>query len=125
MYVSTRVEGLNQLVRGLTQAGVAVEDLKGAFGTIAKRGAGYASGFAPRRSGRMAGSVRGNKAKNKAVITVGGARVSYAGPQNFGWPARGIPAAGFMQRADAKITPEAPGLIEDELGDILRREGLA
>jgi phage gpG-like protein len=124
VYVSTRVEGLNQLVRGLVAAGTEVQDLKEAFSAIAKRGADLASGFAPRRSGRLESNVRGNRAKNKAVILAGGARVKYAPIINFGWPARGIPANWFMQRADRELAPEAPQLIEDELTRILQREGL-
>jgi hypothetical protein len=125
VYVSTRVQGLNQLVRGLQAAGVEVEDLKAAFAPIAQRGADLASSFAPRRSGKLAGSVRGNRAKNKAVVTAGRAAVKYAGAINYGWPAHGIPASSFMQRADRELGPEAPRLVEDAIRELLKREGLS
>lgn len=115
-----RVEGLNSVVRALTQVGVEVDDLKDAFASIADEGAQVAAGFAPRRSGRLAGDVRGNRAKSKAVIAAGRAAVPYAGAINYGWPARGIAASGFMQRADEHMQPVAIQRLEDEINDKIR-----
>lgn len=122
--VSVRVQGLNQLVRSLQKAGVEVDDLKGAFSKMSRLGADYAAGFAPKRTGKMAARIRGNKAKNKAVVMAGGATTPYAGVNNYGWPARGIEASGFMQKASDRLEGEAPALIDQELNDIVRRVGL-
>lgn len=119
-----RVEGLNQLVRDLQALGLDVDDLKGAFGPIAAEGARLASGFAPKRSGRLAGTIRGNKAKNKAVVTAGRARVKYAGAINYGWPRRGIRPARFMQRADEALQPRALTMLENEIDRIIHEKGL-
>lgn len=45
------------------------------------------------RSGKLKRSVRGLAAQRRAVVAVGSpSKVPYAGPINFGWPARGIAA---------------------------------
>lgn len=54
---------------------------------------------APKRSGRLAQSVRALATAKRAQLAVGtSAKVPYAGPINFGWPARGIKAQEFIYR---------------------------
>jgi phage gpG-like protein len=122
--VGYRVEGLNEVVRDLQAAGVEIDELKDAFAAIADRGAKLAAGFAPQRTGRLAGSIRGNRAKGKAVVTAGRSVVPYAGPINYGWPTRNIRPAEFMQRADAELQPYAVQQLEDEINEVLRKRGL-
>jgi phage gpG-like protein len=100
-----KVDGLKELVRDLEAAGVQVVDLRLAFGGIAKEATSLAAGFAPRRSGKLARSLRGSSAKNYATVTAGGSRVPYAAPINYGWKKRNVVASGFMQKADAAIQP--------------------
>lgn len=123
--VGFKVEGLNKLTRDLQALGLDVDDLKDAFSTIAAEGAELAARYAPRRTGMLAGSVRGNRAKNKAIVSAGRARVPYAGPINYGWPARGIAAAGFMQKADQAMQPKALAQLEIEINRAITRRGLA
>jgi len=122
--VGFQVEGLARLVRDLKGLGLDVEDLKGAFSTIAARGAAVAAGLAPKRSGRLASSSRGNRAQSKAVVTVGRAAIPYAGPINYGWPARGITASGFMQKTDQQLRPVAIQQLEQEINHRIRARGL-
>ena len=123
--LSTRVSGLRQLGRDLEAFGLTVDDLKGAFGAIAAKGAKTAAQLAPRRTGALAGSVRGNRAKSKAVIAAGFARrVEWAGPINYGWPAHNIRGSFFMQRADAKIEPVALSELDKEIDKAIRAKGL-
>lgn len=119
-----RVEGLNRLVRDLQSLGLEVEDLKEAFGDIAAEGASLASSFAPRRSGNLAASVRGNRAKNKAIVSAGRARVKYAGAINYGWPKRNIAPSSFMQKADEQMQPKALQALDDALEKKIREKGL-
>lgn len=121
--VTVQVEGLREVVRDLERAGVEVADLKEAHARIATEGATTAKGYAPHRSGKLAGSVRGNKAKNKAQVIIGGARVRYAGPILFGWPRRGIRAANTIERTDAHMAIEAPRIFEQELTRIFTKYG--
>lgn len=120
-----RVEGLTQVVRALQGLGLEVDDLKAAFSKIADEGARVASGFVRSRTGRLAGDVRGNRAKSKAVVTAGRASVPYAGPINYGWPARNIAPQAFMQKADEQMQPKALRLLEDEINSQIRRKGLS
>lgn len=104
--------------------GVEVDDLKGAFGGIAKTAAVVTAGFIPTLTGTLAGSARGNRAKSKAVVTVGRASIPYAGPINYGWPARNIEPAGFFEKTDAVMEPLAGRQIEQELDKLITRKGL-
>jgi hypothetical protein len=123
--VGFRVEGLKKLTRELQALGLDVDDLKGAFSKIASEGAHLAAGFAPKRSGALAGTIRGNNAKNKAVVSAGRGRgVPYAGPINYGWPKRHISAAGFMQKADEAMRPKALAQLEIEINRKIRERGL-
>ncbi|MGW5402668.1 hypothetical protein [Streptomyces sp. NPDC003952] len=119
-----RVTGLKQVVRGLEKSGVAVADLKQAFGNLAAEAARVMRGFVPHRTGRLGATVRGNKAKNKAVVTAGRATVPYAGPVNCRWPARGIEASEFTKATDEAMEPIVLDQIQDEIQTIIRRNGL-
>jgi hypothetical protein len=119
-----RVEGLTTLVRDLERLGASVEDLKDAFAAIAAEGAEKAAAFAPKRTGRLAGSVRGNRAKNKAVITAGKASIAYAVVINYGSPKRHIAASQFMQRADDAMRPVALDRIETAISTAITKAGL-
>lgn len=123
--VGFHVDGLNQLVRDLQAVGVEVEDLKEAFSGIAREGAEVAAGFAPRLSGRLAGNIRGNRAKSKAVVTAGGASVPYAAPINYGWAAHNISASGFLQKTDEVMQPRALRELESAINTQIRRRGLS
>jgi hypothetical protein len=122
--VGFKVQGLREKVRDLQAAGAEVEDLKNAFGKIAARGADLGRGFIRSRTGRLAASVRGNRAKAKAVVTAGRASVPYAGPINYGWPKRNIEPRQFMQKADQQLRPYAEQQLDDEIQAAIRRRGL-
>lgn len=119
-----KVEGLNKTVKALQGFGVEVADLKEVFSEISQEGARLASTFAPKKSGRLSGTIRGNKAKNKAVVIAGRARVPYAGAINYGWPKRHIKPALFMQRADTALAPKAVEMLESGLDEAIRKVGL-
>jgi hypothetical protein len=119
-----RITGLREVVRGLEKMGVEVDDLKDAFTSISQEGARLAAGFVNSLTGRLAGTVRGNRAKSKAVIAAGRSSVSWAGPQNYGWTRRNIKAQGFMQEADEILQTRSRVLLEDALTRAVRRSGL-
>ena len=119
-----KVEGLNRLVRDLQALGLDVEDLKEVFSDIAAEGARLASSFAPRRTGALAESVRGNRSKNKAVVAAGRARVPYAGAVNYGWPKRNIEASLFMQWADEVMRVRALQMLDGGVQRKIRERGL-
>jgi hypothetical protein len=120
-----RVVGLREIVRGLEQAGLDVEDLKGVFGPLAQEGAQIAGSFVQSRSGTLRAAIRGNRAKSRAVVTAGRSSVPYAGPQNYGWKLRNIAPQRFLQKADERMQPVAIDRLEAGIEDVIRRRGLA
>lgn len=120
-----RVEGLPAVLRALKALGAEVSDLKGAFTKIAAEGAQLASRYAPKKSGRLAGDIRGNRAVSKAVIIAGRSSVPYAGPINYGWERRNISPTGFMQQASNEMEPRAVQMLEDEINQQIRMKGMS
>jgi hypothetical protein len=117
-----RVDGLNEKIKALQAAGVDVKDLKKAFGDIAKDAAQRARSYAPKRSGRLAKTIKPNRSKNKAVVRT--APLAYAGPIHWGWPDRNIPASEFMLKAERSIAPTVRPRIDTELRRLMRENGL-
>jgi len=118
-----RVAGLAEKIKALRAAGVDVADLKKVFGDIAEDAARRARVYAPKRSGRLAASIKASKTANKASVRAGG-RVAYAAPIHWGWPARGIPASEFLLKAERAIAPTVRPRIDTELRRIMRENGL-
>lgn len=93
------IAGLPRLRSALRAAGRNLDDLKNANAAAAAIVAAAASARAPRRTGRLAASVRGNRAAGRATVLAGGAAVPYAAPIHWGWPARHIEAQPFVSEA--------------------------
>jgi hypothetical protein len=109
-----KVEGLATLVRTMRKAGEDLADLKDANARAAAIVVGRASATAPRRSGRLAASVRGTRAAGRARVQAGRASVPYAGPIHFGWPARRIAAQPFLSDAARATEPQwLPTYVKD------------
>lgn len=97
--LTVRVEGLNECVRSLKKLGDDLGDLKEANNTLGREIASRASAVAPKRSGRLAASIKTNKAAKKVQIKAGGTRAAYAGVIEYGWPARNIRPQPFLRKA--------------------------
>jgi hypothetical protein len=119
------ITGLREVVRNLEKIGVDVADLKEVFTNIGEMVRADAAVLAPSKSGRLAASIKPTKTKNKAAIRAGSARVPYAGAINYGWPKRGIRPANFMKRAIDADTPRALEMMDEGIGEIIRRYGMA
>ncbi len=101
-----KIDGLPRLRAALRRAGLDLADLKAANAAAAALVASAAAARAPRRTGRLAASVRGNRAVSRASVSAGGSAIPYAGPIHWGWPARGIEAQPFIATA-AQATESA------------------
>jgi len=119
------VSGLREAVKKLEELTLEVDDLKDVMAKIAALATEAAAKYAPSRSGKLRASIRGNRAKGKAVVTAGRATVRYAGAINYGYPRRHIKAAGFMQAADKEIGPQALDLYEQGINDVIVKKGLS
>lgn len=122
--MAVKVEGLNKTAKALQQVGVDIDDLKDVMAAIAAEGARLASAAAPSRTGRLRGTIRGNRAKAKAVVAAGRGKVRYAGAINYGWPARSIKPALFMQKADQQLSTRAVEMLEQGIDDVIGKAGL-
>lgn len=123
--MQVKVTGIAKLNRDLRALGVEVDDLKAAMTKIAAMAARAAEGFAPKRSGRLAATVRGNKARNRAVVIAGRGKARlYAGPINYGWPKRNIKPQPFMQQADKAVAPRVVPTLQADLNRLIRAKGL-
>jgi len=102
--VTVKVDGAAQLRRTLRRAGHDLGDLGDLHAQVGGIVVGEADAWAPRGpTGALAGSIRAWKAKTSAIVRAGGAKVPYAGVQEWGWPARNIRAHPYLTTA-AKAT---------------------
>lgn len=117
------VEGLRECIRSLERFGVEVSDLKEVFTKIGTEVAREAKELAPTKSGALANSIRPSKTKNQAIIRAGSARVVYAGVQNYGGY-NNIEPHRFMEGAVERKQADTIRMLDDELGDLIRRYDL-
>jgi hypothetical protein len=103
-------------------------DLKGAYRTAARAVEVQAKMEAPRRSGRLAGSIKAKGTTTGASIVAGGLKsVPYAGPIHYGWPSRPNKSKGWRGgpiTANPFLTRAAAGsidIVRDVLADELQR----
>jgi hypothetical protein len=94
-----RIEGLNTLVRTLDKASEEISLLKDAHAKAGDIVAAEAETIAPRRSGALAGTIKAARQARRARVQTGRAKVPYAGPIHWGWPARGIEPQPFLSDA--------------------------
>lgn len=116
------VDGLDTFIRTARKAEVDLSELKEANYRAGEIVADAAATRAPRRTGKLAASVRSARQLRRTRITAGRASVPYAAPIHWGWPARGIDANSFISNA-ARATesvwlPEYRKNVEDALAKI-------
>lgn len=121
--VTVKVENLSALRRELRKAGDDLGDLKDANASVAQLVATAAASRAPRRTGTLAGTVRGNRAAGKATVNAGGARVPYAGPVHYGWPAHHIEPHPFVIDAAQATEAEWVPIYEQAIDQVVDRVG--
>lgn len=116
---SVKVEGARELRRTLKKAGSDLADLKDANAKVGQLVAQESRPNAPvGRTGRLAASVRANRAAAKAVVSAGGGAVPYAGPIHWGWPARHITAQPFISVTAVATQPRWLPLYEQDIQQI-------
>lgn len=122
--VGIRVEGARELRASLKRADSKLGDeITEAHKDVADLVATESKPAAPRgKTGALAGSGRGSGTKTQAVVRYGGARVRYAGPNHFGWPARNIAAKPWVtdtaQRTEPRWTERYESAVEHVLNTI-------
>ena len=118
------IVGLRETIKSLEQLGTDVSELKQAMQRIGNIVVVEAQARAPKVSGALASSIKGNKAKGQVTIKAGSAKVPYAGVQHYGWPARNIKATKFITGAAASKREEVIQAISDELDNLISQHEL-
>jgi len=115
------LEGADTLSRSLAAAARDLGDLTRAHTETARDVVARARGKAPRLTGALAGSIRGEGGAEAATITAGYAGVPYAGVQEYGWAVRGIRAQPYLRPAVAESEGAAVANTADELDRVVGR----
>lgn len=119
------VQGSKRLLRTLKQAGVDLENLKPINADAAGIVAGAAAPNTPRRSGRLAATMRTSATKRAGVIRAGNNRktdgVAYANPIHWGWVRKGIKPNPWLTRAAKDTEPRWVPLYEDYTEKTLKK----
>lgn len=98
-----RVDGARQLRTSMRRAGIDMRELRETHAEAARLVAARAD--PPRRTGRLAATIRAAGTQTQAVVRAGYARVPYAPVIHWGWPARGIRAQPFLTEAAQASEP--------------------
>lgn len=95
------VVGQKRFVQTMRKAGADMKELKGVNRQAADIALPAVQRLAPRRSGRLAASIRAGATQKAGVIRAGRKTVPYAGPVNYGWPKHGIRPRLFVNQGVA------------------------
>lgn len=126
------VEGVKPLKRDLRWAKdqALTQAFKAAGGEGAKTVATTAAQIVPvGKTGNLRTSIRSSGTMGGGVVRSGSAKVPYAGPVHFGWPARGIEPRPFLYEAADQRAEEVTDLyyrrIQDITDEIARRSTIS
>lgn len=116
-----RLDGGRQLRAGLRNVESGLDDLKAAHKEAAGIAAGGASSRVPVVSGKLAGTIRAAGTKTAGIVRVGTKRVPYAGAINYGWPARRIRPAFFLNDGAQATEPRWIPVYMHHLEELVNR----
>ncbi len=107
-----KVYGGPELRARMRKAGVEMQNLRDANARVAKVAEGGIRAAAPKKSGRLAGTIRSSGTLRAAIVRAGYKATPYAGPNNWGWPdgaagIRGSFGGDFWAQAGARATESA------------------
>jgi phage gpG-like protein len=94
-----RITGVQQVKDTLNKLGDAIKSNEELNKELSTTLAQKASAMAPRLTGALASSVKGNPSAEKAQILAGSNAVVYAGVQEYGWPEKNINAQPYLRPA--------------------------
>lgn len=118
------IEGLADLQADLAAAGRGLdEDLEAAIDDATRIVADQAARNAPKRSGRMAGSIRPERDGLVGEVTVSARKVSPAWPGGFPYPPRIERSRPFLAPAVQETASRVVDALEKVLDDLARRLG--
>lgn len=81
---SVQIDGLKELQSTMRKLGADMADWNALNGKVGDLVANASRVMAPKRSGRLAGSIRSGRTRTAAIVRMGGARVPYANAVHWG-----------------------------------------
>lgn len=121
---SIELIGGDELRRALRKFDDGLRDLRKVNEDAAEVVAERARSNAPRRSGRLASSIRA-KATNTTGLVEAGVGLAYGGVIHFGWPAHNISPQPFLYDALDERTQQVVEVYEQRVDDLITKYGLA
>jgi hypothetical protein len=115
MSEKVQVVGARELASSLRAASDDLADMTAAQDRAGEYLVQTARRLAPRRTGRLAGTVRAHVAGPAVSVTAGGVSVPYAGPIHYGWFARNIQPQPFLTDALQQGEPAVVNIYEDQV----------
>jgi phage gpG-like protein len=119
-FIEVDAQGFEELKAELRALSRDMSDLD--MAQTAQVGAALARSLAPRRTGRLAGSIQGHARKNKAVVV---ARAVYAAGIEYGTPSRHMRAEPFMRPIDPRWTFTATTDLQTVVDKHIAEQGLS
>jgi hypothetical protein len=119
------VEGLKETSAALLAAGAEVDDLKDVLGAVASEAADTMRGYVPvgstlqRGRAHVRDTIRPNRAKGAAIVTIGGAKAPHAHVLRATHPSK------FVEKTDAHMETRAVEILTDGWNEIAKRNGLS
>lgn len=113
------VDGADQVAATLSAAGDQVADLDDAGRAAGRLVETDARRLAPRRSGRLVGTIRTVAGAAGAVVSAGSPAVVYAGVHEYGWPRRNIRGRHYMRDATERNRDRVLAVYVDAVDDAL------
>lgn len=116
---AVRIDGLRTLQRQLKAAGLDLQDLKDAHTRVVDVVLADAERLVPRRTGRLAATIRGSATPSYSIVRAGRAAVPYAAPIHWGWRAHNIQQQPYLLDAIEKNRDEVTGIMLHKLQQVI------
>lgn len=116
-----QVEGGRELRKRLRTIEGGLAELKAEHKWVADYVFRRSAPAAPRRTGRLAASGRSSGTNTASIVRYGGARVPYAAPIHYGWPARHIAPHEWVINAAQNSEPVWLAHFNDTIRQLVER----
>jgi hypothetical protein len=113
------IDGADTLQRTMSAAARDLSDWSEVNAAASARLAKDAASRAPRRSGRLAASIRPASDRRGGLVSAGGGGVAYAKVQEYGWAGHNIAAQPYMRPALDDDRGELVAMYADRVDSII------
>lgn len=115
------VAGQRRFVQTMRRAGADMDELREVNRAAAQVARPAVQARVPRKTGRLARTVRVGATRKAGVVRAGTRAVPYAGPVNYGWPARHIRGVQYANDGVAATEPQWTRLYEDFVKKVMNQ----